>query len=84
MLRQGLELAIDYGRHRHIFGQLLNQHQGLNWMLTDAVMDYEAAQALTEQATQAIEHDNDDSLAAAHTKNSPRGLPSPSWQIASR
>ena len=68
MLYTGLELALEYGSQRRTFGQLLSSRQGLNWLLADVATDYEAARALTERATVAIEAGKDAVLAAAHAK----------------
>ncbi len=68
MLYTGLELALEYGSQRRTFGQLLSSRQGLNWLLADVATDYEAARALTERATVAIEAGKDAGLGASPAK----------------
>lgn len=69
MLQRGLETAVDYVSGREAFGKPLSQQQGLRWMLADVATDLEAAQALAERATTALD-DNapDKAVKAAHAK----------------
>ena len=41
-----LDLAVQYSRERHQFGQPISSFQGLRWMLADMAMKVEAARAL--------------------------------------
>ena len=69
MLRRGLETAVDYVSNRSAFGGPLSDQQGLRWMLADVATDLEAATALTQTATAAIDANaSDKGVRAAHAK----------------
>ena len=50
-----LDLAIDYARHRHQFGQPIASHQGIQFMLADMATQVEAARALVYAAARMID-----------------------------
>ncbi|MDH4144902.1 MAG: acyl-CoA dehydrogenase family protein [Acidimicrobiia bacterium] len=69
MLRRGLETAVDYVAGREAFGQPLAAQQGLRWMLADVATDLEAAVALTDRASAALDAGAADlGVKAAHAK----------------
>jgi alkylation response protein AidB-like acyl-CoA dehydrogenase len=69
MLGRGLDIAVDYVSERTAFGGPLSQQQGLRWMLADVATDLEAATALTEKASAALDAGAEDlGVRAAHAK----------------
>lgn len=58
-LGQGaIDLAVDYAARRHVFGQPLLSHQGMQFKLADMEADVAAARALTFQAATAVDEDD--------------------------
>ena len=58
-LGQGaVDLAVDYAARRHVFGQPLLSHQGMQFKLADMEADVAAARALTFQAATAVDEDD--------------------------
>ncbi len=68
MLRTGLETALGYATRRHVFGQPVAAHQGVQWQLADVATDLEAARLLTYRATLAIDAGEPAGVSAAHAK----------------
>jgi alkylation response protein AidB-like acyl-CoA dehydrogenase len=67
-LEGGLSLAVDYASQRRAFGRPIIQHQGLQWMLAEAVTRLEASRMLTFRTAQLFDEDESPSLMAAHAK----------------
>jgi alkylation response protein AidB-like acyl-CoA dehydrogenase len=58
-LGQGaIDLAVDYAARRHVFGQPLLSHQGMQFKLADMEAEVAAARALTFQAATAVDEDD--------------------------
>lgn len=68
MVGEALDVALDYGRRRHSFGQPLAAHQGWRWRLAEAATELQAARLLVAQAAEQIEDGSDAQLAAAQAK----------------
>jgi len=69
MLRNGLETAIAFVGERSLFGTRNSEKQGLQWLLTDAASELEAAYALSWRAANALAAgDADGTVLAAHAK----------------
>lgn len=67
-LEGGLSLAVDYASKRRAFGQPIIQHQGLQWMLAEAVTRLEASRMLTFRTAQLFDDGESPSLMVAHAK----------------
>lgn len=67
-LERALEVAVDYGLNRTVFGRSLMDHQGLRWHLVDVANDLDAANALVLRAAQLIHAGESAELAGAHAK----------------
>ena len=58
-LGQGaIDLAVDYAARRHVFGEPLLAHQGMQFKLADMEADVAAARALTFQAATAVDKED--------------------------
>lgn len=67
-LHGGLEVAINYASQRRTFGKRLMDHQGMQWTLTDAVTQLEASRAVTYQAADRLDRQDEPSIMIAHAK----------------
>jgi alkylation response protein AidB-like acyl-CoA dehydrogenase len=67
-LEGGLSLAVDYASKRRTFGRPVIQHQGMQWMLAEAVTRLEASRMLTFRTAQLFDENESPSLMAAHAK----------------
>ena len=68
MVGEALDVASDYGRRRHSFGQPLAAHQGWRWRLAEAATELEASRLMVAQASAQIESGADAQLKAAQAK----------------
>lgn len=70
MVAESLRIALGYLEGRQAFGAPLLDKQGLRWLLADVATDLEAARLLTYRAADALENEDDSSVAlhAAHAK----------------
>ena len=68
MVGEALDVASDYGRRRHSFGQPLAAHQGWRWRLAEAATELEASRLMVAQASAQIESSADAQLKAAQAK----------------
>jgi acyl-CoA dehydrogenase len=50
MARRSIEIALDYVRHRQSFGSTLASHEGVQWLLGEAVMAIDIGRLLTMRA----------------------------------
>jgi alkylation response protein AidB-like acyl-CoA dehydrogenase len=50
LAQAAFEEAVKYAKERHTFGVPIAQHQAIQWMLSDALTEIEAAQLLTYRA----------------------------------
>lgn len=50
MARRSIEIALDYVRERHSFGGTLASHEGVQWLLGEAVMAIDIGRLLTMRA----------------------------------
>jgi butyryl-CoA dehydrogenase len=63
-----LQEAIEYARHREVFGQPIANYQAIQWMLADAATDLEAARMLTLKAADARQRDARPTIEASMAK----------------
>ncbi len=80
MVRNSLSVAVDYAASRQAFGAPTLDFQGLRWSLADVANRLEAATALTQLASDAIDHGQprDAVLPAAHAKKFATEIAEPS------
>lgn len=64
----GLDTALAYGAARQAFGQPVIDHQGMQWILSDAATGIEASRALTLQAAQRFDAGGPHPVVTAHAK----------------
>ena len=68
MLKRSLQISVEYGKARQVFGQSVATHQYPQHLLADVSTDLEAARALTDKALRALERSGGATVAAAHAK----------------
>jgi alkylation response protein AidB-like acyl-CoA dehydrogenase len=60
-----LRMAIDYAGIRKTFGQLLRDHQAIQWMIADSAMELEAGRALTLLAAWSVDQGGEHRIATS-------------------
>lgn len=53
--QRGLEIAMEYAKERTAFGQALNAHQGIQWMLADSWTELKASHLMVLEAAWQIQ-----------------------------
>ena len=66
--RSALQAAVSYAKERRTFGQLLSQHQAIQWMIADMSTEIEAARLLVYQAAWLKDQGKNFTKAAAMAK----------------
>jgi acyl-CoA dehydrogenase len=57
--RRALEMAIQYGKEREVFGAKITEHQGIQWMIAQSALEIESSFLLTLKAADLIRRDED-------------------------
>jgi butyryl-CoA dehydrogenase len=63
-----LDEALEYAKHRVVFGQPIANYQAIQWMLADAATELEAARMLTYKAADARQRSSRPTLEASMAK----------------
>ncbi|MCB1180207.1 MAG: acyl-CoA dehydrogenase family protein, partial [Leptospiraceae bacterium] len=72
MARRAMEIAVEYGKEREVFGSKIVEHQGIQWMLAQSALDIESGLLLTLKAADLIRRKEDARQAISMAK----------WQVS--